>query len=298
MEGNAKLRLLNCTGYALRQGDDLQKIQTEIMEVAFIAPVAFILDDGGDIKCTVIKDRAKFEDETNIDRRVSNVNNSFNVLWDQDGRTCTIYRNVSSASKSGMGELPWIPAIISAVVGIAVGLLIGWIAWGGSGSKPVVYPEPDYVVVTEPVDTVAVESVTVQESQVEEAKDYVRKLQSLGCTMSTLDEVEKWWNELSDSQKSALSEYKIPERLRAYKKFFTASHFADMKELYRFGREIFSSAQWRIIEGYGRDRRDFYELYERYGMTFKISEYDMKYNRKGYHESEVVEEAPQADAAK
>lgn len=292
MEGNAKLRLLNCKGYALRQGDDLQKIQTEIMEVAFIAPVAFILDDGGDIKCTVIKDRAKFEDETNIDRRVSNVNNSFNVLWDQNGRTCTIYRNVQNAAKSGMGEFPWIPAIISAVVGIAVGLLIGWIAWGGSGSKPVVYPEPDYVVVTEPVDTVAVESVTVQESQVEEAKDYVRKLQSLGCTMSTLDEVEKWWNELSDSQKSALSEYKIPERLRAYKKFFTASHFADMKELYRFGRKIFSSAQWRIIEGYGRGRRDFYELYKRYGMSFNVRVYD----KRVWYETDTVEVVEAASA--
>lgn len=297
MEGNAKLRLLNCTGYALRQGDDLQKIQTEIMEVTFIAPVAFILDDGGDIKCTVIKDKAKFEDETNIDRRVSNVNNSFNVLWDQDGRTCTIYRNVPGAPKSGMGEFPWIPAIISAVVGIGVGLLIGWISWGDSGSKPVVYPEPDYVVVRESVDTVAVEPVTVQESQIEEAKDYVRKLQSLECTMSTVDEVEKWWSNLSDNQRSELSEYKIPERLRAYKKFFTASHFADMKDLYRFGRKIFSSYQWRIIEGYGRDRRDFYELYERYGMTFRIPESVISRNGKRYDEQEVEMAAP-ADSAK
>lgn len=298
MEGNAKLRLLNCAGYALRQGDDLQKIQTEIMEVTFIAPVAFILDDGGDIKCTVIKDRAKFEDETNIDRRVANVNNSFNVLWDKDGRTCTIYRNVSSGPKSGIGEFPWIHAIISAVVGIAVGLLIGWISWGGSGSKQVVDPEPGYMVVTEPVETVAVEPVTVQESQVEEAKKHVTRLQSLGCTMSTVDEVEKWWSNLSDNQRSELSEYKIPERLRAYKKFFTASHFADMKDLYRFGRKIFSPAQWRIIEGYGRDRRDFYELYELYGMSFNVRVYD----KRVWYETdtvEVVEAAPAGyDSAK
>lgn len=279
MEVNAKLRLLNCTGYALRQGDDLQKIQTEIMEVAFIAPVAFILDDGGDIKCTVIKDKAKFEDETNIDRRVSNVNNSFNVLWDQDCRTCTIYRNERNASKYGMNSFPWIPGIISAVVGIGLGLLIGWISWGHSDSRPAVIDDSDqdFVVVREAVDTPVAEKAgePAVTDDIAEAKDYIRKLHSKVCTKYTVHKVNQWWNNMSDIQKSALSEFKIPERIEAYYRFFEASNMEHIKRLIHYDRDIFSPYQQEIICVYGSNPRTFESLYRKYGMTFRIEPYDL-----------------------
>lgn len=304
MNGNTKLRLLNCMGFALRQGDDLQKIQTEIMEVSFITPVAFVLDEGGDIKCTVIKDRTKFEDETNIDRRVANVNNSFNVLWDQDGRTCTVYRSAADISRRGANLFPWRAAIISAIAGMAVGALICGIVM--SDSEPVPEPEPDIVVERVQVDTVVddTEGEPAFTHDMAEAENYIRKLQSENCTLHTVHKVQQWWNNMSDIQKSALSKYNIPERIEAYNRFFEAGSIRDISSLDSYVRQgIFSPRQQKIIEVYGRDARTFRMLHSEYGMNLRISPYELRgiYGKVAEYEDTAVAveaAAPAADAAK
>lgn len=105
MENNTrvKLRFLNCEEFCLQQGDSLTKISNDVLEVRADAPVVYLLTMKGDIKCTIITDKQEYENRNNIDRRTLNVANHFNVLWEDDGQSCTIYYQ-DGKKKGGSGK--------------------------------------------------------------------------------------------------------------------------------------------------------------------------------------------------
>lgn len=105
MENNTrvKLRFLNCEEFCLQQGDSLTKISNDVLEVRADAPVVYLLTMKGDIKCTIITDKHEYENQNNMDRRTLNVANHFNVLWEDDGQSCTIYYQ-DGKKKDGSGK--------------------------------------------------------------------------------------------------------------------------------------------------------------------------------------------------
>lgn len=125
MENNTrvKLRFLNCEEFCLQQGDSLTKISNDVLEVRADAPVVYLLTMKGDIKCTIITDKQEYENQNNIDRRTLNVANHFNVLWEDDGQSCTVYYQDGKKDGSGKGCLK-IGGIILLILFLVCGVLV------------------------------------------------------------------------------------------------------------------------------------------------------------------------------
>lgn len=161
-----KLRLLNCAGLGLEQGESLLKITTDSFETRFEANVAYLLDEKGKIKCTLISSKSEYESDANVDRRHTNLSNGFEIYW--DGDLCTVFNKAKKKEKKGIIPKINLPEInlpenlrnkrlwIGSGVAVAVIALIIILICLPSGNEPnTTYSDPeqpyDYSTVPRPM---------------------------------------------------------------------------------------------------------------------------------------------------
>ena len=296
-----KIRFLNCAGFGLQSGNQLVRIPDNIYEVSLErSPTVFILDEKGEIVCSIINDKKLYETSDNVDRRKINFANHFNVLWNEDGRSYTVYRTPPDKEKRSNAKRYWIIGIIiSIIIGVLVGCGIAYIIKHKSGT-PQLSPQPIELPIHEPSpvlepDTITqinvpeepkVTEPTPEESKAVEAEKqqkaireasikaitaaYISELHSDNCTALTVAKVENWYNTLIDEEKGYTN---IKNYIDAYKTFFEATKVDDITKLNK-SKSLFSQNQRRVIfgnnvgkNGYG-DPDTFNVWYGLFGMSF------------------------------
>lgn len=296
-QGTVLFRFLGCEGLGLQQSDSLSKIMADVFQDHFAHDTLYLLDSKGNIRCSVLADKARYEAYDNQDRRQSNIANGFNVLWDQDGRSCTVYNR--PAPKSNMK-----PVAVAALVALVVGALIAWFAtWMVMDSSidearqeererarvasPVTVPaaastKPTAMSAAEPAQPAAEANEAVDAGRrVDlriEAKTMQSRLQRENCTLNTVNNVEAWLHKMSEADRRIVCEsYPFEKAIKAYQRFFNAKSIGDIKDLSQSKDydNVFSAKQKNVIRFYAENTKKFKKYMLTYGMRFDIPDSDI-----------------------
>ncbi len=114
------LILIQCQGLGLQINESLDKLSSLVEDKELQAETAYLLDDQGEIVCTLLKDKEIYESTNNQDRRVQNTKNGFNVVWVHDGKICIVFYH---QKKEGRRYF-FILSIVSAIIGCFIGWII------------------------------------------------------------------------------------------------------------------------------------------------------------------------------
>lgn len=87
-----KTRLVfhNCQGYGLQGKNSLVRIPEVIYQVNLRADTVYLIDEKGEIVCVILKDNEEYDDQKNLDRRLVNHKNGFEITWVDNGEKCEI----------------------------------------------------------------------------------------------------------------------------------------------------------------------------------------------------------------
>lgn len=311
MQGTVLFRFLGCEGLGLQQSDSLSKITTDVFQDRFAPTTLYLLDTKGNIRCSVLADKSRYEDYDNQDRRQSNMANGFNVLWDQDGRSCTVYYR--PAPKSNM-KLVAVAALVALVVGALGAWFATWMVMDSSIDEArreererarIAYEArqaaPEAATPAERQSTAAMsaskeaeqaisEAHKAVDAAVNEANDAVTdagrrvdlrieartmqsRLQRENCTMKTVDNVNTWFRRMSPADRRIVCEsYPFEKAIEAYKIFFSAKDRDEMKKLIYDADKYFSAKQKTVVRWYARDSKKFRQCKNDYGLRFDIPE--------------------------
>ena len=288
-------RFLGCEGFGIKQESSLAQIAEAVKDVYPKGAVAYLLDKKGNIKCTLLASKSEYENAANLDRRTANVANGFFVLWDREGRYCTVFYHPKA---DGCGC-----SVLASILCLIIGLAIGWgVAYfavrDSSGSSEPFLMKTDTVVVTK-TDTVYLDKHKKytqerqspiqerligrdQENEGDEAKEaeiqsfvslYKGKLWSDECSMETVKEVKKAWRAFPYKDE-ARNIYDFDAYIDRYETFFKGS--MDAVHFLLAYRGVFSKDQYRVIRYYSYNSATYRKLRDIFGMTFKISKEDFE----------------------
>ena len=283
-------RFLGCEGFGIKQESSLAQIAEAVKDVYPEGAVVYLLDKKGNIKCTLLASKSEYENAANLDRRTANVANGFFVLWDRDGRCCTVFYHPKA---DGCGC-----SVLASILCLIIGLAIGWgVAYfavrDSSGSSEPVSMKTDTVVVTK-TDTVylskhekytkerqsPIQERLIGRDQENEEKEaivnsfvsrYKGKLWSDQCSMETVEEVKEAWRAFPYKDE-ARNIYDFDAYIYRYETFFKGSMDA-VSSLLAY-RGVFSKDQYRVIRYYSYNSATYRKLRDTFGMTFTISKKD------------------------
>lgn len=245
------LRIFNCEGLALEMGDSLRKINDNVAEFPFEYDIAHIVTERGKILCTVLNPKALYESQQNADRRKHNVDNGYEVFWDEAGSECTIYHRV----KTRKGAFKWTTAILGAAIGAIIGFCICLAIFGTSGK------DSDEEIL-----------MTVWDDSVDsQFLKFWSEIRSINCTPETIEEFQEWYNDLpSDEQTYVDNTYlKAYDIIHGFNSFFNATDINDLVTLGNTYGGVFSPEQVTIIlYGYGQSESIFDMWRSDFGMSF------------------------------
>ena len=284
-------RFLGCEGFGIKQESSLAQIAEAVKDVYPEGAVVYLLDKKGNIKCTLLASKSEYENAANLDRRTANVANGFFVLWDRDGRCCTVFYHPKA---DGCGC-----SVLASILCLIIGLAIGWgVAYfavrDSSGSSEPVSMKTDTVVVTK-TDTLyldkheeytkerlsPIQERLIGRDQENEEKEaivnsfvslYKGKLWSDQCSMETVEEVKEAWRAFP--YKAEANEiYNFDAYIDKYETFFNGDMDA-VSSLLAY-KSCFSKAQYHVIKHYYLSNSEtFKKLRDTFGKTFKISKED------------------------
>lgn len=284
---------INCADLGLQTNKGLSKIPNEVFSTTSYATVIYILNDNGDVKCTIVGDKAQYQNNQNYDRRTSNVANGFNVIWDDEGKSCVVYRQIKQKKPTKY----YILMAILFIVGLVIGLVIPSNSKKSDkdGDKNQTIEVQDTIVAPESEDTRVsnnlldekpdtssnnsskpINNPSNEKSNISkeenlkpkaepwrakvwaEAEEMRKQLQLMSCTRRTVSKVRKWYfYDLSSSARAYVKSnfgYDFENALRAYEAFFNAKSREDMTVVQRH-LSLFSDSQRKaIMNGFLRDR--------------------------------------------
>ena len=302
-----KLRLLNCAGLGLEQGESLLKITTDSFETRFEANVAYLLDEKGKIKCTLISSKSEYESDANVDRRHTNLSNGFEIYW--DGDLCTVFNKAKRKEKKSIIPKINLPAInlpenlrnkrlwIGSGVAVAVIALIIIFICIPSGNKQ----NPPFGSPVEPID----DSMPTPMSEKREiprdtelfdasAESAIAEAEQKQAEEQTPKELEnkvkgitdRWIAQLHNDNVSVATLNKIQDELNnmqgkekelaqgiiaGYLKEYTFlfNNVKSIADTKNLHQRYYSREQWKILrEVYGKGTKEFNTAYKNYGINF------------------------------
>lgn len=261
--------IANCQGLGLQLADGLCRINSELYDLSSDSEIIYIVSDNGAVICTVLGDRIQYENPVNYDRRTSNTQNGFRIIWSQTGNSCLIYRTVQTKKKKGST----LPIIFGSLVGFIIGFIFTAFCFALTDESNPTPPTPTDEDTVEVVRVVVEDADLDQRNLLKEAEKRQKKLQSNNCDSLTVVRVTTWWNNLQTSDKYYLTanyNYDFPKALDAYGAFFKAWNMNDVRLAYDKGKPYFSSEQLDIIkEEYLSSERRFNEVL---GSGFEANE--------------------------
>ena len=288
---SVELILFQCQGLGLQINDSLDRLSSLVEDRELHAETAYLLDDQGEILCTLLRDKDIYESKNNQDRRVQNAKNGFNIVWVHGGDGCCVYKE-QIKYKPESSRRKFIVGFVSALL---IGILLGSLFGGKKISRSeddidriaslekeneslktnsdslkriiVIFEEKEQQLKAYEEKKREEESKKMMRQRAEmEAKKQIEKLHSINCTISTVESVEIWLNKQDGFINKKY--YDLHEYVRAYRMFFRASSISDLKILHDGYSRYFSNEQNRIIMEYCKGPSNFERLKKEFGMSF------------------------------
>lgn len=288
-----KLIFFQCQNLGLQVDGTLNKVPSYVYYEDLKSDIAYLVNDQGEILCTILKDKDAYESKINQDRRIFNKKNGFNIIWEQDGSCCSIHNeNSKTGNKSFFfGKSVWRNLAILLVSVFFVGALIGYFIGGTDEQESTIIinaTEIDFLKTKNQKLHLMIDSLQDAITNLEKTfapyrdefkKDSLRsevtrmkkELQSMSCNSNTVNWVRNWWQSLDLQEKDIAKEkYDFESALRTYNQFFNARNRHDIIILWK-NEDVFSSSQRRII----RELMHFKDLdgiYKKRSMSFHMLE--------------------------
>lgn len=289
---SVELILFQCQGLGLQINESLDRLSSLVEDKELQAETAYLLNDKGEILCTILRDKEIYESKNNQDRRVQNAKNGFNIVWVHSGDGCCVYKEQEKGDSNFSIWKIGVGCILLFILGIILGAMFGGTKI--SRSQDDINKINNLEIKCESLNAY-IDSLTEtindykekeeklkvleakkreEESQInmriraeKETKIQIEKLHSKNCTISTVEAVENWLKK-QDYFVDKKNYYDLREYIRAYKMFFDASSISDLKILHDKYSKCFSNEQNRIIMEYCRSSSNFERLKKSFGMSF------------------------------
>ena len=264
-----ELILFQCQGLGLQINESLDRLSSLVEDKELQAETAYLLDDKGEILCTLLRDKDIYESRNNQDRRILNAKNGFNIVWVHDGDGCCVFKgNKSSDKLINIRHL-----VACCIVSLLLGLLLGCVF--DRDTEPL--HSPNDVCTMDSLVSVN-KSLNVQKDSLEQcivnlnemmapyretiyidsirkvAVSQKRELQSMECNIVTVDKVRSWWNSLSERDKTyAMKTYNFNDALRIYNQIFNARNVHDLHYLFYKDSDVLSNRQREVLRRIRKD---------------------------------------------
>ena len=291
--------LVDCNGLGIAYNDKMERITSDVLIIDVDTEVLHLQDDSGMILCTLLPNKAEYERNVNYDRRVQNCRNGFNVEYYSDSSSSCCCVKMSMSTKPMFDLRQWLTIAGTAILSLILGIFIGANVFKESKNTDNAEMEDSSIVVADSsnvADSVRPEASaenanqqqSVPESQInndekvkggiesredsvkQEAQSQMKNLQSMDCSMHTVEKAYKWWRGLSDKDKQiARSIYEFDMALIAYRAVFSITSDYDVRKALDIGRHYFSKIQYKVLEKLARhpiDQRIRKEM--AYGRSF------------------------------
>lgn len=265
-----KFVFIQCQGLGLEAGNSLRRIASEVAYENLDSDIAYLLNDRGDILCTILKDKEEYESSTNQDRRILNTKNGFYIAWEPNGNCCSIYNQRASHGGGSWLSRIWQGKVALLAASMVIGLLIGYLIGGNSGhfekhaelKASMVDSPPEKVKGKEEGLKPGIESAgSLDTLEIHsQATRYSHRLKSLSCTSATVNKVSSWyWGLTDEDRKIANKVYPFYRGLPLFRTFFKSNTMDEMSKLLRY-RSCFGVEQYEVIKGLCRSSASFQEL--------------------------------------
>lgn len=300
--------LVDCNGLGIAYNDKMERITSDVLIIDVDTEVLHLQDDSGMILCTLLPNKAEYERNVNYDRRVQNCRNGFNVEYYSDSSSSCCCVKMSMPTKPMFDLRQWLTIAGTAILSLILGIFIGANVFQESKNTDNAEMEDSSIVVADSsnvADSVRPEASAenanqqqrVPESQInndekvkggiesredsvkQEAQSQMIKLQSMDCSMHTVEKAYKWWRGLSDKDKHiARNVYEFDMALIAYREVFSITSDYDVRKVLDIGKHYFSKRQYEVLEILARHPIDHHMRKEMaYGRSFMEMERYIKY---------------------
>lgn len=270
--------LVDCNGLGIAYNDKMERITSDVLIIDVDTEVLHLQDDSGMILCTLLPNKAEYERNVNYDRRVQNCRNGFNVEYYSDSSSSCCCVKMSMSTKPMFDLRQWLTIAGTAILSLILGIFIGANVFKESKNTDNAEMEDSSIVVADSsnvADSVRPEASaenanqqqSVPESQInndekvkggiesredsvkQEAQSQMIKLQSMDCSMHTVEKAYKWWRGLSDKDKHiARNVYEFDMALIAYREVFSITSDYDVRKVLDIGKHYFSKRQYIVLE--------------------------------------------------
>ena len=259
-------------------GHSLHKISSMVTYEDLKEDIAYLLNDQGEILCTILRNKDEYESPNNQDRRLHNTRNGFGIVWEKNGDCCSIYNKNVKWENGNWLLNTWNGRVILLFVSgilVIVSFLIGYLLLGKSpkdsegSTKPSLTKSESPIKVERTEDKAEYTSSKLRDSLKteiyasihSEAIRYSHQLKSIKCTLHLVNEVSSWFEGLSAGEKKIANKvYRFPTGLHLFRTFFRARSMEEMLELLKY-RSYFGKAQYEVIKnGFCRNSSSFHEL--------------------------------------
>lgn len=272
------LVLFRCQGLGLQMGHSLHKISSMVTYEDLKEDIAYLLNDQGEILCTILRNKDEYESPNNQDRRLHNTRNGFGIVWEKNGDCCSIYNKNVKWENGNWLLNTWNGRVILLFVSgilVIVSFLIGYLLLGKSpkdsegSTKPSLTKSESPIKVERTEDKAEYTSSELRDSLKTEIYDsihyeavrYSHQLKSINCTPHLVNEVSSWFEGLSAGEKKIANKvYRFPTGLHLFHTFFETKSMYEMHELLKY-QSYFGKAQYEVIKnGFCRNSASFHEL--------------------------------------
>ena len=254
-----KIIFKSCEGYGFQSGSTLTRIQNETLSFALYQPTVYLLDDNGQIVCTIVDNRDAYESEENLDRRYLNNQNGFTIEWNDNGIVCTVICSSRRTAFTVANKVAdFCEKCRSNVQHLILQLEVFWNYFVSAFNQNQTQSKNDFKA------SIRLENFSLQE----EARRNKEMLQSNSCTIETLKQVSAWWAKRTDDEVSQLNAYyKFSQALAMYRLFFLARKYDDVRRLLTC-KNIFGKRQMDVIREYAKNESRFKDWKRELGMNF------------------------------
>lgn len=270
--------LVDCNGLGIAYNDKMERITSDVLIIDVDTEVLHLQDDSGMILCTLLPNKAEYERNVNYDRRVQNCRNGFNVEYYSDSSSSCCCVKMSMSTKPRFDLRQWLTIAGTAILSLILGIFIGANVFKESKNTDNAEMEDSSIVVADSSNVAdyvrpeasaenANQQQRVPESQInndekvkggiesredsvkQEAQSQMIKLQSMDCSMHTVEKAYKWWRGLSDKDKQiARNVYEFDMALIAYREVFSITSDYDVRKVLDIGKHYFSKRQCKVLE--------------------------------------------------
>lgn len=258
-----KLILFQCQGLGFQINESIDKLSSFVEARELQTETAYLLDDKGEILCTLLKDRDLYESGNNQDRRIQNSKNGFNIVWLYDGKGCCVYQMHKIKRRVFLVK----PLFVGSVIALLCGLLLVFFLKEGvalsslqNNLKKIESLEFDNKCLILQKDSLE-KCIIKLNTAIAPYKELLRtdsinkdimsqkeKLQSMSCDVKTVDIVRAWWHSLSENDKKiVLSAYNFDYALHVYSQFFNVRNKSDLYFLSEKSKSVLSARQRNLL---------------------------------------------------